>query len=348
PFTTGWSPGGRLSDVTIRPCVATPRPAETPLRRKLLGPVLDDALLVAEFAGVGQAYRMIGSRVQAAEDAKPPLQGLPKVELGRPFVMVPGWTTRMERFEALGRHLTQDGLNGGEIVFVKNGQYYRDRACTIPMEQGMVTKDHKVFEVLLEDPHEPPPIVADELKRNFELISFCTGSPRLDVDAYSMGGVGTRLYLDRGGNRVGKLVLLGSGAMGTRFADLSRQIILRDIRFAMSMGGLNVGDLPALEWLGVDDGKGINNPNLTALNQNWPRQKARIEDLLVLGGDGVATPAAGLWPVTGGDGLVAASALPPPGEKATVIHGLTHHGYLNSHPQVFTEMKNFFGWKEVG
>lgn len=314
------------------------RPAN---RRQLVGPVLDDALLISEFVGVGKAYQLIGDRIEKNEQAHPPLAEQPKVELERSFVMIPGWTTRMERFEALGRHLTQDGLNGGEINFVKNGSFYRDRACTMRREASSISQDARVFEVLFEDPHEPPPIMKEELKKDFAAIAGVTGQKKFDVDAYSMGGLAARLYLDEGGENIGRLMLLGSPAKGSRFADLSRQILERDIKWAISMAGLNTADLPALQWLSVD------NPHLQELNQNWARQKSHVDAVAVVGGGGVVTPRPGPWKVGKGDGLVPAGHLAPPGETPIVLDGLTHHSYLNSNPKVFQEMQKFFGWQEL-
>lgn len=319
-----------------------------PSRRELMGPVLDDALLISEFVGVGQAYKWIDGRVAAQEAARPPLADQPRVKLERSFVMVPGWTTRIEKFDALGKHLTQDGLNGGEINFVRDGEFFYDRACTARREASTVSQEAKVFEVVFTDPHEPPPEMKAELVKNFAAIEAVTGEKKFDVDAYSMGGLATRLYLDEGGDKVGRLMLLGSPAKGSRFADLSRQILERDIKWAISMGGLNPADLPALRWLSVDDGKGINNPHLTKLNSTWARQKAQLEDLAIVGGGGVTTPVPTAWRVSKGDGLVpAAHLLPAEGETAVVLDGLTHHSYLNSNPKVFGEMKKFFGWQEV-
>ncbi len=312
-----------------------------------MGPVLDDALLISEFVGVGKAYQFIDHRIAAAEAAHPPLAEQPKVKLDRSFVMIPGWTTRIEKFEFLGRHLTQDGLNGGDINFVRDGQFFCERACITPKDASAVAKDARVFEIVFHDPHEPPPEMKEELKKDFAAIASVTGEQKFDVDAYSMGGLAARLYLDEGGDKIGRLMLLGSPARGSRFADLSKQILERDIKWAINLGGLNPADLPALRWLAVDDGKGINNPHLTELNKNWARQKAQLEALAIVGGGGVFTPRPTPWRIDRGDGLVPAAHLTPPGETAIVLDGLTHHSYLNSNPKVFQEMQKFFGWQEV-
>lgn len=306
---------------------------------------VDNMVLLSHFVGVGQAYKMAGSRIAQREAEHPPLKDVPLVQLKRPFVMVPGWTTRLERFQALGDRLTEGGRNGGEIVFLKNGDFFHDRACTRPMDEQMIATDSKVFEVLLEDPHEPPPVVADELERDFEAVRRVTGADKVDVDAYSMGGLGTRVYLDRGGDAVGKLLLLGTPNRGTRFADLAGKIIRRDIQFAMSMAGIGVGDSAALEWLAVDDGEGRNNPQLTDLNRNWARQVRTLEAVHTVGGKALLTPSRGWWLFTGGDGLVETDGLAPPGGTVRVLEGEKHHGYLNSDPDVYREMMDFFDWE---
>lgn len=309
------------------------------------GQVVEDTLVLTQYLGAGQIYKMEDARLREEFAARPPLADEPRVSLSRPFMMVPGWTTRRERFEDLGAKLTEGGANGGQVWFVKNGEFFTDPEATRLAAAGSVPAGARVFQTVLTDVHAPPSRTAEEIGRNLEAVQRVTGAGKIDVDAYSMGGLGTRVYLDRGGAAVGRLMMLGTPNRGTRFAELANYILRRDIGFAMSMAGITMADLPALQWMTVDDAKGVLNPNLHGLNQRWPQQRARLEDVTILGGQGQLTPASQGWRLfTKGDGLVPVESLSLPGTPAQVVEGDKHHGHLNNDPAVYREMIRFFGW----
>lgn len=313
------------------------------------GPVVEDVLVLTQYLGAGQIYKMEDAKLQQEFSAKPPLAAEPRVRLERPFMMVPGWTTERVRFAALVDKLTEGGANGGRTYFVKDGQFFADFEATKLMAESSVPADARVFETLLKDPHAPPTQVADEIERNLAAIQRATGAPKVDVDAYSMGGLGTRVYLDRGGSAVGRLMMLGTPNNGTRFAELANYIIRRDIQFAMGMAGITMADLPALQWMTVDDRKGVLNPKLHDLNSRWPQQRAQVEDCAIVGGRGQLTPASEGWRLfTEGDGLVPVESLSLPGTPAKVVDGEKHHGFLNNDAEVYREMIGFFGWTPIG
>src|SRR5688572_27927595 len=87
------------------------------------GNKVQDMHLLSQFVGMGQMYRMSDKRF-AEWEASQPLKDSPQVTIDRPFVMVPGYTTKPDRFEALGHKLTEDGANGGKIVFVQDGKFF--------------------------------------------------------------------------------------------------------------------------------------------------------------------------------------------------------------------------------
>lgn len=311
----------------------------------LLGPAVEDLLVLSQYVGAGQLYRMEDARFKEAAAVRPPLAHEPRVTLQRPFVMVPGWTTARARFEGLGAKLTEGGINGGKVYFVQDGRFFQDYRLLNEVGVQGPPADAKVFEVVLRDIHAPPDVVASELDRNFEAIREVTGAPRLDVNGYSMGGLGTRVYLDRGGSAVGRFMMLGTPNRGTRFAELARHILQRDIQWAISMAGLVPGDLPALNWMAVDDGQGKSNPRLHALNERWPQQLQRVEAAEIVGGQGQLTPASGDWRLfEPGDGLVPLHSLSLPGTPARILPGEQHHGHLNLDAATYREMTRFFGW----
>ena len=147
---------------------------------------------------------------------------------------------------------------------------------------------------------------------------------------------------------MGKLRMVGTPNQGTRFAALARDVLDRDLKFALKMSGVTAADYLAFTWLASDDGKGKENPRLKQLNDNFARQEAQVESIYTLGGNGIATPTSdGPWPLTGGDGLVEAKRLAPPGGRLKILPGEKHHGFLPSDPDVYREMIGYFGWQTV-
>ena len=219
-----------------------------------------DAGVVTRLLGLGQLYRW-REAARAKENAKnPPLDDQANVRLEDPVVFVPGWTTTREAFDPLAEKLTEGGRNGGELIFVSEGQFYTDRQCTIKCESATLqSSDHKVFEMVYSDIRLPPDKSSEELKLNFDAIKHLTGREKVDVGAYSMGGLATRAYLDKGGDAIDQVLFLGTPHKGAKFADLARHVLRRDIGWAVSFAGLLPADLPALDWLSpVEDG----NPQL--------------------------------------------------------------------------------------
>jgi pimeloyl-ACP methyl ester carboxylesterase len=329
-----------------RPATATaPGTSTRSEAPEALPPPVEDALSLAQFVATGLVYKLEGSRTERRLDQERPLESQPRVQLERPFVMVPGWTTNPAAFSDLGSKLTEGGINGGQVFFVRDGEFFRDPEAKVQASPESVPADSRVFQVLPKDNHASPEVVADELERSFEAIRQVTGAPRLDVEAYSMGGLSTRVYLDRGGKAVGRLMMLGTPNRGTRFAELAKHIIQRDIRWAMSMGGLTVGDLPALEWMSPVQGKGASNPRLSDLNSRWDEQASRLEDFHAVAGQGLITPAdKGGRLFTKGDGLVPVDHTAPPGVEVTVLSGDKHHRLLNREAETYKELIGFFGW----
>lgn len=305
--------------------------------RDWFGPVVDDLYLVTRFAGLGQMYKFMEQRLSAEFDEKPPLAPKPPVLLERPFVVVPGWTTRRDQLNPLCAKLTEGGRNGGQIVYVRQGKFFEDLECTSRLEE--LPRGQKVFQVVFSDNRMAPHLSAGELEQNLEAVRRVTGTSKVDVTGYSMGGLATRVYLDRGGEGVGRVMLLGTPNQGTTFADLAGEVIRRDIRWAMSMAGLSLADLPALEWLSVG------NSHLEELNRNWSRQEAGTEAFLTVGGRGLPTPSRNWLPVTAGDGLVEVQGLAPPGGEVRILEGEHHHSHLPGDPDAYDQMIEFFGWK---
>lgn len=292
---------------------------------------------------LGQLYRWKNSAQIKDKLANPPLAAEAPVQLDDPIVFIPGWTTTREAFDPLAEKLLEGGRNGGQLVFVSQGKFFTDRACHKELNQQQIQSDElKVFEMVYSDIRLPPDQSSEELAVNFKAIKELTGREKFDVNAFSMGGLATRAYLDKGGKDIDQVLFLGTPHQGTKFADLARHVLRRDVQWAVNLAGLLPGDLPALDWLSpVEDG----NPQLERLNERWPIQKAAVNETKFIAGSGTMTSKGGWWPITDGDGLVPADKAAPPGETALVIKKPTH-GALNNSAPIYREMADYFHWKK--
>ena len=292
---------------------------------------------------LGQLYRWKNSAQIKEKLENPPVAAEAAVQLDDPVVFIPGWTTTREAFDPLAEKLLEGGRNGGQLIFVSQGKFFTDRTCRQELNQQQIQSDElKVFEMVYSDIRLPPDQSSQELAVNFKAIKELTGREKVDVNAFSMGGLATRAYLDKGGKDVDQVLFLGTPHQGTKFADLARQVLRRDIQWAVNLAGLLPADLPALDWLSpIEDG----NPQLERLNDRWPIQKAGANEVKFIAGSGTMTSKGGWWPITDGDGLVPADKAAPPGESALVIKNPTH-GALNNSAPVYREMANFFDWRK--
>ena len=316
--------------------------AEPEQESSLISDLVEDFTVGARLLSLGQIYLSTEKHRDKKYTENPPLAGSPPVKIQQALVLVPGWKTTRQAFDPLADKLLEGGRNGGKIYFVQKGEFFHDRDCTaLVASKELTTSDAKVFEVAFSDVRLPPTEAAKELKVNFEKIKKLTGQDRLDVSAYSMGGLATRCYLDEGGEDIDQLLTLGTPHRGSQFAAWAHHALQRDLRWAISMAGLIPADIPALTWLAPEKV----NPNLQNLNARWPEQKSQVNEVLIVGGVGTPSAQAGWWPVTKGDGLVATDAVAPPGEKSLLLSG-QHHSHLNNNADVYDTMREFFGWAE--
>lgn len=310
-----------------------------PVEESLLGRTVDDMVTLSQIVTSGQLYKMAKAEALAFEAQHPPLRDVPHVKLDRPYVIVPGWTTRPEKFDALVTRLTEGGRNGGRPYYVQDGAFFADGALTQPL--ATVPADARVFVQVFHDRLETPATTAPQVGRSLQAVRGATGADKVDVEGYSMGGLATRAHLDQGAQGVGKVLLLGTPNKGTRFAELSQRLIRRDIAWAMKLASLTVADLPAMEWMAAGA-----NPHLEDLNSRWDAQRARTDGVMLLGAEELPTPSRGLLPIRKGDGLVERSSLTMPGAQVTVLEGrpTLQHGFLPSDREVYLERARFFGW----
>lgn len=305
------------------------------------GDIVEDFTVSARLLSLGLTYRALDSLLDRKHAKNPPLANSPNVTIEQPFVMVPGWKTTREAFDPLADKLLEGGRNGGTLYFVQDGEFFHDRDCTSKAEESQVVEsDGKVFEVVFSDVRLPPHLSSKELNKNLKAIKGITGAEKLDVSAYSMGGLATRKYLDNGGTDIDQLLILGTPNKGSEFAKWSLHVLDRDIKWAISLAGLFPGDVDALNWLRPER----ENPLLQDLNGRWDEQKARVAEVRLVGGLGTPSAKPGWNPVTDGDGLVAAHAVGLPGDEPVMLKN-QHHSHLNNNEKVYDQLRDFFNWE---
>lgn len=320
-----------------------PAPPPEP-RRSWFGDTVEKAkdlgaglnLLVA-----GALFMRGKAKAEKAEKAAYPLSDQPDVKLNRPVLLTPGWNTEHWKFDYLANKLIASGTNGEAAVYLHLGKAYRDSQCSLPLEQ--IPSNSKVFVNIWETPKDSPEKTAFQLKQNMELLQSALGPTRVDLVGYSMGGLASRKYLDNGGQHAGKLVTLGTPHQGTRFGVMCDRLLSHKVDWATKFGGLDPEDLPAMQWLAA--GK----PNLEELNQNWPRQRAQLEDSLFIASTVEPTPRMSGLPFGAGDGLVQVEHATLPGAPSRVLKGspLLNHITLPHDSQVFAVMRDFLEWESL-
>ncbi len=305
---------------------------------------MDTFLKSAYFVAGGAAFKAAKFVGEAWQGWKG-LEGSPRVNLERPVVFVPGFTTPMDPYLPLLEHLTSEGGNGGQAYFVRAGQIYSDPQCQQPVPSG-TRPEAKVFVVVPHSRYDTPPDFVAQLKPDLEKVREFAQAPLADMVGYSMGGISSRLYLDQGGTGVGKLLMVGTPNQGSRVASMAHWAVKNNIGWAMAIAGHAPAALSALEWLrGVEEG----NPQLSDLNSRWPEHRAGLEDACVIGSGDLPTPGYASWGWSRGDTAVEQKALTLPGLSVRLVSGgLTKsHETLMADPDVFAEMSQFLGWKEA-
>ncbi|CAN0491256.1 unnamed protein product, partial [Phaeothamnion confervicola] len=176
-----------------------------------------------------------------------PLGDQPPVVMQRPLVIVPGWKSTPDKFDALTHKLLESGQNGSQVCYVKDGKFFGDGECTQTLDKP--DSSNKIFQLVFGNIHQSPDETAPQIAQSVEAIRKLTGTSQVDALGYSMGGLATRLFLSQeaaAGSKtppVNRLMLLGTPNHGTKFSDLARHAVQRDIQWAMSMGGMAPIDL---------------------------------------------------------------------------------------------------------
>jgi triacylglycerol esterase/lipase EstA (alpha/beta hydrolase family) len=286
------------------------------------GQAFGSALAGIKLVGYG-ALMEVQTRLDAlVERNQDPLADRATPTLERPFVFIPGWTTKPTAFGHVGDMLSRDGANGGQVYFVKQGQIFT-RDSELNLTPAVPQKNAKVFEMIWSD---------------MDAICKATGEPKLDVQAYSMGGIDARLYLDQGGDQIHRLMTVSTPNEGTSFGDLTADVLDRNVKWALNISGITSDDRDSMEWLRSEK----NSAPLKDLDSRIPKQDSSVDGVLTVGVDRMATPALP-W-LTGGDSLVSHTSAGLPGATNVVLHDWISHDLVNNDPHVEDLREKFFSW----
>ena len=284
-----------------------PTPVRNPLSetaRPSQQPSLEDIMAADnfEFQWTGQENSL--------ESFDLPAENAPKLQ--KPVLLVHGFNSGASTWENMHTWLVRGGAN-------------KDGGVVSP-SSGKVNGDGKVFAMQFSRSCNSLANNASELRNAIDRITAATGSSEIDIVAHSMGGLDTRAYLDQGNEKVDHLVMLATPNHGSVLADL-------DLKFReWGLNTLPPEDDPlirqALKDLGeVREG---NNPNLTALNQTFDRQKSRAK-MLSIAGNGRPTLATRFRVTIKGDTTVSRESATMPGIPVRNIWGVNHGG-VKEHP----------------
>ncbi len=268
------------------------------------------------------------------------LKSSPTVLLQKPVIFVSGFQAPRAQFDTILGHLTSNGFNGGAPVFIKDGSFYSDEEATLPISPP---SEAKVFK-LVTGSVDTPVQIAEALESADAALEQHYGCESVDIVAHSLGGLGARLFCDRG-NRAGRLCLVGTPNQGSRAALLTKAALKNDIGWAATMAHVGPASVAALEWM-VPVANG--NPKLDDLNGRWRTQVENTEGMLIIASSGLQSPHS--YDVDGpGDGLIELESTAVGEVKRHVLEGQgrkNHFTQVND-PEVFDRMREFFGWKEA-
>ena len=293
-----------------------------------------------EFAIGGARYLCSKLSTLAGVAAQAGLHGEDSVSLSRPLLGVVGFMGRMSDTAHLMEHLSE---SNGQTYYLKDGQVYKDLKFQQHMPADWTDPQAKVFQLVPRERSQSPEITAEQLGPALQQIQNITGQLKVDVAAHSLGGLGARIYTTRGGQGIGRLMMVGTPNLGLRAATLAEWAVTENIGWAMKLGNLGPAALPALAWLrATADG----NSKLEDLNSQWPQHKSRLEGVKVVGSGGRTTASSDESGWGDGDGLVNSASLGLPGTDLTILPGTWTQGHISlmNDRQVFREMRDFFKW----
>lgn len=327
---------------------STTRPLDPPCGSRPVGKfhVAIDSLVGTFSSLAGMALSLAGTRAQ------PSLANQADVKLSRPLLLVPGFQSKDGCFDSLTKKLTSQGTNGGQVYYADGDHIYLDAHCKERVSK--LDSSARVFVLALGPNRDSPPVAASVLAKALQQISLFSGQ-KIDVTGYSMGGLATRLYLDRGGKDIGKLMMVGTPNQGSPLAGmglglLDMQAEGRSVDWLLTQipKPLDSSDRSCLAWLAPTH-EADGNLALKNLNARWPIQSSAVEDVEVVGSGNLTTLNFDFTPGRG-DGTVPVESLAPTAETPVVLlddETYGRHGKLLQSATLYQEMTRFFGWQPV-
>lgn len=276
---------------------------------------------------------LIPPPVLATAAATPPLP--PPPALQRPVLFVHGYNSRKRIWDDVVRYLTKNSHNhfGGLIDEGSPG--------------GRLDPQGNLFELKLSKPWNSADANAAELSDALERVAKLTGATKIDVVTHSMGALDARDYVQLGGTRIGRLVMVSPPNHGSIQADT--ELYLRDhlgiptlppnndpgVRAALL--DLRV-DLPPEQNHGL-----VNNPFLHTLNGHWTEQRGHLMDADIIVGGGVPTYNPDGSITTMGDGAVTWQSSALPGISLDAYYNPVHdlHFRILKDPRVAVDIGRF-------
>lgn len=283
-----------------------------------------------------------------------PLAALSSAHLRRPFVFVPGFNTPERQLRPLIDKLCEGG-QAGEPVFVQDGRFFQDFDCRKPCDLT-AGPESRVFVARFQRMDQPPDQTAPQLAADLQAITQLTGSTKVDVAGFSMGGLSTRVYLDNlaaSGAKTSPIenfVMLGTPNHGSALAKLSSWLLEIQqegygVESILQWKHVKNSDAAATHWLRPVDG---HRPNLHLqdLNSRWPTQRNLVGRAVAMGSDSKKkTYSTYIWPQRG-DGVVTIKSVKMPNIPCQVFRSeqFGHHNNLPSSPQTYLALGEVFSW----
>lgn len=263
-----------------------------------------------------------------ADAAKQP--STPPPALARPVIFLHGFNGSAESWDGVS-----DWLASGQQPVNKSGGVLRAG------EFDSIDPEANLFSLRLSRPYNPVEKNTSELKQAVEAVTRATGASEVDLVVHSLGGLNTRSYLQDPGEKVNKVVMLGTPNRGSQLANM--ELFFRD-KFNYPI--LPPTDDPEVRTLlkqmtvdRLDREKQPENPFLRALNDDWGRQSDKAE-ILIVAGAGVPTLSGGPGITAFGDGVVTRSSARMDGVENKTAWFKSHGSLLKS-PSVMETLAKF-------
>lgn len=259
--------------------------------------------------------------------------------LKRPVLFVPGYNSKRKIYEYVVDYLKQANRDGGTYD------------TTHPPE---VDPQGQLFVLKFDKPWHSAADNAAQLKQAIDTICKATGSDKIDLVTHSMGALDARLYMDQGGEKIGRLLMVAPPNHGSRLAD--DDLWFRQTYHIPTYPPTRDPDvLLALEDLRCDaepepSQHRTGNPFLNELNAHWPEQRARLEAVDLMAGGGLPTRSLNGEVTNQGDGVVTWESSALPGLAPHVYSGqmTDNHARVLNDTRLIHDIGVFLGGGTIG